>query len=140
MMNLKELGFNVVTEGEYQDCIRVADGYLLVVNKFFIDRNRTSSPCEVKPGYFRKLNKGLPKSNLYILTKPIVHHDEFFGEVEYPIGQVLYNGYPIVKNNDPSTWTCYSRVVNYANWTVYKQNEIAKTISKLMDFYMEIYS
>lgn len=139
-MNLKNMGFEIVSENEYQDCIRITENLLFVVNKFVVDKRNMSEPCEIKPGTFRKLNKGLNKDNLYILVKPLKYYDWCKEEeIEFPVGQVLYNGYPIVKTNNPREWHCIVRTRKYAAWSVYGWKTISETISKLMNVYISKY-
>lgn len=111
------MSLKVISTNEYQDCIRITEGFLLVVNKFYFDEVKDfDKHYKIPKNYYRKLNKGV-KDDLWILTRPVKYWywgidengDDANLEGIFPIGTVFYEEKPVYKSDDPDNWSCYIR-------------------------------
>lgn len=65
------MSLKIISTNEYQDCIRIQDGFLLVINKFVVDDFETfDKRYKIPKNYYKKLNKGV-NDDLWILTRPV---------------------------------------------------------------------
>lgn len=136
----------LISTNEYQDCYRITDGFLFVVNKFIIDNmDVLEKRYEIPKNYYRKMNKGV-KDDLWILIKPVKYWyleiDENGNdselESEFPIGTVFYNNKPVIKMSNPDWWDCSIRAVwgyNHGGCGYWLQ--ISEEINKIMKMYVD---
>ncbi len=143
------MSLKIISTNEYQDCIRIQDGFLLVINKFVVDDFETfDKRYKIPKNYYKKLNKGV-NDDLWILTRPVKYWytgvDENDNEIEktdeFSIGTVFYNQKLIMKMDDPDLWDCYTRVAwggshAGASYWIY----VSDAISTIMKKYKEQYS
>lgn len=142
------MGLDVVSTNEYQDCIRITEGFLLIINKFYRDEVKNyDKHYEIPRNYYKKLNKGV-KDDLWILTKPVKYWywgldengDDANLEGIFPIGTVFYEGKPVYKSDNPDNWNCYTRTawgMNHGNLDYWI--EVSEDIKKILERYKEVY-
>lgn len=109
----------IVSSNDWQDCYRIMDGYLFVVNKF-VEIDDKGSTYTIPKNYYKKAEQKT-KGKLWILTRPVKRYggysDDGLLEIneengEFPIGTVFYNEKPVKKTNDPYWYKCFVR----ASW------------------------
>lgn len=142
------MGIELISTNEYQDCFRIQNGFLFVVNKFVIDDvGNMGRRYKIPKNYYRKINKGV-KDDLWSLVKPVKYW--YWGidengkdselENEFPIGTVFYNQKPVIKMDDPKWWDCYTRVAwDYNHGGCEYWLRITKIINGIMQRYKDRY-
>ncbi|WP_143318734.1 hypothetical protein [Clostridium sp. HBUAS56010] len=137
---------DVVYANEWQDCYRIIDGYLFIVNKF-IEMDDLGSTYIIPKNYYKKVAKGI-KGNLWILTRPVkryggrsqeglLEQDEENGE--FPIGTVFYNETPVRKTDNPYQYDCFGRASwNCLHGDLEYWKIISEEIKKVVDLYKRI--
>ena len=133
----------VVSANEWQDCYRIIDGYLFIVNKF-IEVDDLGSTYIIPKNHYKKVAKGI-KGNLWILTRPVkryggrsqeglLEQDEENGE--FPIGTVFYNEIPVRKTDNPYQYDCFARAsYNCLHGDLEYWKIITEEIEKIVNLY-----
>lgn len=134
---------DIISANEWQDCYRIIEGYLFIVNKF-IRVDDLDSTYIIPKNYYKKLGKGI-KGNLWILTKPVkryggrsreglLEQDEENGE--FPIGTVFYNEMPVRKTDNPYQYDCFARAsYNCLHGDLEYWKIISEEIEKIVNLY-----
>ncbi len=109
----------MVSSNDWQDCYKIMDGYLFVINKF-VEIDDRGLTYRIPKNYYKKVDRK-SKGKLWILTRPVKRYGGYsddglleFNEEngEFPIGTVFYNEKPVKKTDDPYLYDCFVR----ASW------------------------
>lgn len=135
----------IISSSEWQDCYRIMDGYLFVVNKFVkIDDKGTT--YTIPKNYYKKVDHKA-KGKLWILTRPVKRYGGYSDEGllepneengEFPVGTVFYNEIPVKKTDNPYWYDCFVRASwnclhgNLKDWEI-----ISEELQKITKLYME---
>ena len=135
----------MISSNDWQDCYRIMDGYLFVVNKF-VEVDGMGTTYTIPQNYYKKV-ACKAKGKLWILTRPVKRYggysddgllepDEENGE--FPIGTVFYNEKPVKKTDDVYSYDCFVRASwnclhgNLKDWKI-----ISEVIKKIIQKYLE---
>lgn len=135
----------MVSSNEWQDCYRILEGYLFVVNKFVkIDDRGTN--YTIPRNYYKKIDPNA-KGKLWILTRPVkcyggysedglLEYNEENGE--FPVGTIFYNEVPVEKTDNPYCYDCFVRAAwNCSHGNLYDWQMISEAIEKITKKYLE---
>ena len=135
----------MISSSDWQDCYRIMDGYLFVVNKFVeVDDMRTT--YTIPKNYYKRVEQKA-KGKLWILTRPVKRYGGYKDcellepneeNGEFPIGTVFYNEKPVRKTDDPhaydyfvkASWNCLHNGLE--DWRI-----ISEQIQKITKKYLE---
>jgi hypothetical protein len=135
----------MISSSDWQDCYRIMDGYLFVVNKFVeVDDMRTT--YTIPKNYYRRVDQKA-KGKLWILTRPIKRYGGYKNyellepneeNGEFPVGTVFYNEKPVRKTDDPHAYDCFVK----ASWNCLHNyledwEMISEQIQKIIKKYLE---
>lgn len=135
----------MISSSDWQDCYRIMDGYLFVVNKFVeVDDMRTT--YTIPKNYYRRVDQKA-KGKLWILTRPIKRYGGYKNyellepneeNGEFPVGTVFYNEKPVRKTDDPRAYDCFVK----ASWNCLHNDlkdwkMISEQIQKIIKKYLE---
>lgn len=135
----------IVSSNDWQDCYRIVDGYLFVVNKFR-EKEMYGITYKIPRNYYKKVS---PNANgrLWILTRPVKYYGGYNHEgmlerdeenAEFPVGSVFYEERPVEKIDNPYFFKCFSRIsYNNLYGSIKYWDNIAKEIQKIMSLYMD---
>ncbi len=135
----------IISSNEWQDCYRIMDGYLFVVNKF-VEADDKGTTYVIPKNYYKRVDQKA-KGKLWILTRPVKRYggysddgllepDEENGE--FPIGTVFYNEKPVEKTDSPYWYDCFVRASwDNLHWNVKGWEIISEKIQKIIKLYLE---
>ncbi len=133
----------IISSNEWQDCYKIMDGYLFVVNKF-VEADDKGTTYTIPKNYYKRVDQKA-KGKLWILTRPVkcyggysddglLQPDEENGK--FPIDTVFYNEKPVEKINNPYWYDCFIR----ASWNrLHSDLEDWKIISEVIQKITEKY-
>lgn len=135
----------MILANEWQDCYKIMDGYLFVVNKF-VEIDDRGTTYTIPKNYYKKVDQKA-KGKLWILTRPVKRYGGYSDDGllepyeengEFPIGTVFYNEKPVEKINNPFWYDCFVRVAwNNLHWNVKSWKIISEKIQKITKGYLE---
>lgn len=133
----------MISSNDWQDCYRIMDGYLFVVNKF-VEIDDMGTTYTILKNYYRRVDQKA-KCKLWILTRSVKRYGGYsddglleFNEEngEFPIGTVFYNEKPVRKTDNPHAYDCFVK----ASWNcLHNDLEDWKIISEQMQKITKIY-
>lgn len=135
----------MISSSDWQDCYRIMDGYLFVVNKFVeVDDMRTT--YTIPKNYYKRVEQKA-KGKLWIPTRPVKRYGGYKDcellepneeNGEFPIGTVFYNEKPVRKTDDPHAYDCFVKASwnclhnDLVDWKI-----ISEQIQKITERYLE---
>ena len=128
----------IISSNEWQDCYRIMDGYLFVVNKFR-EKEMYGVTYKIPPNYYKKLGPNV-KGKLWILTRPVKYYDgdDHEENAEFPVGSVFYEERPVEKIDNPYFFACFPRTAyNNLCGNIKYWDNIAREIQNITSLYMD---
>ncbi len=139
------MDMEIISSNEWQDCYRIVEGYLFIVNKFR-EKEMCGATYKIPRNYYKKVSPN-SKGRLWILTRPVKYYGGYNHEGklkwneengEFPVGSVFFEERPVEKIDNPYFFNCYPRAAynNLCGSIKYWDNN-AKEIQKIMNLYMD---
>lgn len=134
-----------MSSSDWQDCYRIMDGYLFVVNKF-VEVDDMGTTYTIPKNYYRRIDQKA-KGKLWILTRPVKRYGGYKNyellepneeNGEFPVGTVFYNEKPVRKTDNPHAYDCFVK----ASWNCLHNyledwEMISEQIQKIAKKYLE---
>ena len=135
----------MISSNDWQDCYRIMDGYLFVVNKF-VEIDDMGTTYTIPKNYYQKVDQKA-KGKLWILTRPVKRYGGYKDcellepneeNGEFPIGTVFYNEKPVKKIDSPYWYDCFVRAAwDNLHWNVKSWEIISGKIHEITKRYLE---